>query len=525
MEQRQNKIKMKALEAGGGGDSDSLASSSNTTNRNGAPKPFKPHNHIMLQHDEMESSIDNMVTESNSLYARRVKQQQQLQQQQQPMRYTSLLSLNIKDGNGSNSNSSNNTTQKRSNSASKTKAEVEVHQHQSPSNSASSSAVKKKKRAPAAPSASKKGPAQKQVSESLPPQKEHNNQSMNKPKLKQLGRMSPEEQVGRFLQSVEESGSSNNNSNNSSSSSNKGMFSKNQKAPLIGVNNRNNSNGNKWKSMDNLNVNSSNNNNNNNHKRRLPPFNKPVSNKTNNNNVPPKVAANSRPKPPRGSASAKVNSFREGARPKSNFAASMSQLDKINDVNEEQESINRNNRRSEPRTVGKASENKMNRRSMEVQQQQNHKRMSASVADLRDHTTNAESFSVRTNVVYLGRVSMADGASSLSALQLPLKDLYFRYMQLTMSGRRPHLGSLEITASGLRTSYVGEGQLGIQEVFNPFPSIAVWAAVRFSYRREAANGGDGGRSRFMFAFLPLVSEPGDAEKDQVSYTFCNLHKQ
>jgi len=134
----------------------------------------------------------------------------------------------------------------------------------------------------------------------------------------------------------------------------------------------------------------------------------------------------------------------------------------------------------------------------------------------------APSSAARTSVVYLGRIPLAGHASDLSALQLPLKELYFNYMSsaagASSSGECPPASTLEIAETGLKIKYVRERQKGMQEVFNPFPTIAVWAAVRFIYKREmvaAAGEGVANKSRFLYAFLPLISDPGDAEREQV----------
>ena len=44
-----------------------------------------------------------------------------------------------------------------------------------------------------------------------------------------------------------------------------------------------------------------------------------------------------------------------------------------------------------------------------------------------------------------------------------------------------------------------------QEIFNPFPTIAVWAAVKFVHKREVVP--SSGTVHHQFAFLPLISDP------------------
>jgi hypothetical protein len=51
--------------------------------------------------------------------------------------------------------------------------------------------------------------------------------------------------------------------------------------------------------------------------------------------------------------------------------------------------------------------------------------------------------------------------------------------------------------------FVREERAGIQEIFNPFPTIAVWAAVKFVVRRA------------KFAFLPLICDPESQEKHRL----------
>ena len=45
----------------------------------------------------------------------------------------------------------------------------------------------------------------------------------------------------------------------------------------------------------------------------------------------------------------------------------------------------------------------------------------------------------------------------------------------------------------------------LQEIFNPFPTIAVWAAVKFVHKREVVP--STGNVHHQFAFLPLISDP------------------
>ena len=51
----------------------------------------------------------------------------------------------------------------------------------------------------------------------------------------------------------------------------------------------------------------------------------------------------------------------------------------------------------------------------------------------------------------------------------------------------------------------------VSQLFNPFPTIAVWAAVRYMYQEMNGLG--------SMAFLPLISDPGEAERRKL---FKNL---
>ena len=52
----------------------------------------------------------------------------------------------------------------------------------------------------------------------------------------------------------------------------------------------------------------------------------------------------------------------------------------------------------------------------------------------------------------------------------------------------------------------------LQEIFNPFPTIAVWAAVKFVHKRDVT---EGGRMLHRFAFLPLISDPEGRDKSRL----------
>ena len=84
-----------------------------------------------------------------------------------------------------------------------------------------------------------------------------------------------------------------------------------------------------------------------------------------------------------------------------------------------------------------------------------------------------------------------------------MKNLY-----LNKIGHQQLPGTLEINETGLKVNYIRELHKGVQEIFNPFPTIAVWATVKFVCLKEKdGRSPDFGRHRF--AFLPLIADPDD----------------
>lgn len=67
-------------------------------------------------------------------------------------------------------------------------------------------------------------------------------------------------------------------------------------------------------------------------------------------------------------------------------------------------------------------------------------------------------------------------------------------------------GRLEISQTGLRVLY--QGEKGDLEQHNPFPTIAVWSAVKFVLRT----------SPNTYAFLPLITDPDNIDKQQLFKT-------
>lgn len=129
------------------------------------------------------------------------------------------------------------------------------------------------------------------------------------------------------------------------------------------------------------------------------------------------------------------------------------------------------------------------------------------------------------SVDYMGSVPLQHKVASLAGLQDPLKELYFTYKNKTES-KTPLVSRLEISAAGLKIQYQGEKgkrsnaslrQLlqfsftGDLEQLNPFPTIAVWSAVKFVLH-------DDGKT--SYAFLPLITDPDNLDKQTL---FRTLH--
>ena len=64
---------------------------------------------------------------------------------------------------------------------------------------------------------------------------------------------------------------------------------------------------------------------------------------------------------------------------------------------------------------------------------------------------------MRHRVAYLGALPLEAGkASSLANLQLPLKDLYFKYLALQELGQLQRPGTLDITPTGLTLRWAND---------------------------------------------------------------------
>nr|XP_023025649.1 uncharacterized protein LOC111513663 [Leptinotarsa decemlineata] len=117
------------------------------------------------------------------------------------------------------------------------------------------------------------------------------------------------------------------------------------------------------------------------------------------------------------------------------------------------------------------------------------------------------------SVDYLGSVPLQEKVTSLSGLQNPLKELYFAYKKIIRSPKTL-TGRLEISSSGLKVQY--QGEKGDLEQLNSFPTIAVWSAVKFVIH---------GSPKFTYAFLPLITDPDNMEKQTLFRTLDENEKK
>ncbi|XP_076032409.1 uncharacterized protein LOC143020136 [Oratosquilla oratoria] len=112
---------------------------------------------------------------------------------------------------------------------------------------------------------------------------------------------------------------------------------------------------------------------------------------------------------------------------------------------------------------------------------------------------------MKYRVDYLGALQLAERATSLNVLQVPLKDMYYKYRFGISKGHKPHSSTLQITEAGLK---IANGPNG-SDLVNPFPTIAVWAAVKLVIRKEM---GERGHVVHTYAFLPLICDPEAQDK-------------
>ncbi|XP_041972139.1 uncharacterized protein LOC121728098 [Aricia agestis] len=120
------------------------------------------------------------------------------------------------------------------------------------------------------------------------------------------------------------------------------------------------------------------------------------------------------------------------------------------------------------------------------------------------------------NVHYLGSTPLQSKVTSLSGLQDPLRDLYFAYRR-NYRNKNAFSGRLEISKSGLKVGYKGEK--GDLEQLNPFPTIAVWSAVKFVVQSFV------NRDRPSYAFVPLITDPDNIDRQSLFKTLETSDKK
>lgn len=121
------------------------------------------------------------------------------------------------------------------------------------------------------------------------------------------------------------------------------------------------------------------------------------------------------------------------------------------------------------------------------------------------------------SVHYLGSTPLHQKVTSLSGLQSPLKDLYFAYKR-NYRHKNTFSGRLEISRSGLKVRY--KGDKGDLEQLNPFPTIAVWSAVKFVVQPSEKENND-----LSFAFLPLITDPDNIDRHALFQTLESHDKK
>lgn len=112
-------------------------------------------------------------------------------------------------------------------------------------------------------------------------------------------------------------------------------------------------------------------------------------------------------------------------------------------------------------------------------------------------------------VDYLGSTPLPRRVTSLAGLQAPLSNLYLAYRRTkpigTLKSNSELAARLEISRAGLHVRHCGpKGEL---EQLNPFPTIAVWSAVKFVLQPSEED-----NSVIEYAFLPLITDPDNIDK-------------
>ncbi|KAF9413247.1 hypothetical protein HW555_008469 [Spodoptera exigua] len=121
------------------------------------------------------------------------------------------------------------------------------------------------------------------------------------------------------------------------------------------------------------------------------------------------------------------------------------------------------------------------------------------------------------NVHYLGSTPLHSKVTSLSGLQTPLRDLYFTYRR-NFRHKNALNGRLEISKTGLKVRY--KGDKGDLEQLNPFPTIAVWSAVKFVVQPSEEDDRD-----LCYAFLPLITDPDNIDRQALFKTLESPDKK
>lgn len=132
------------------------------------------------------------------------------------------------------------------------------------------------------------------------------------------------------------------------------------------------------------------------------------------------------------------------------------------------------------------------------------------------------------HVQYIGCADLSAKISSLEGLQQPVRDMYFGYRESrhrlrderTDGTRSDFSGLLEISAAGLSIRYRDDAGDAVHRT-NPFPSIAVWAALKYVCRRRSPAAQRRTRTAaaaavtqpgYEYAFLPLIADPDGSDK-------------
>jgi len=119
------------------------------------------------------------------------------------------------------------------------------------------------------------------------------------------------------------------------------------------------------------------------------------------------------------------------------------------------------------------------------------------------------------HVQYIGCADLSAKISSLEGLQRPVRDMYFGYRENQHGGHRTanRAGLLEISAAGLTIRYRNGAGDTVHRT-DPFPSIAVWAALKYVCRRRPGHPrkNAAGQDGYEYAFLPLIADPDGSDK-------------